>query len=156
MYNIHTLYTYNIHTLYIRTIYVLYIRAIYIHSIYVQYTYTIYMNNMHTIYITIYIHYIYVRASPVAQWAKDLPERQALQEPGLIPVSGRSPGGGQGNPLQCSCLEKPTGRGAWRAAARGVTECRTRLSDSQIMPSEHGWLLYWPERLPFLSVPHVQ
>ena len=32
---------------------------------------------------------------------------------GLIPELGRPPGGGHGNPLQCSCLEHPTDRGAW-------------------------------------------
>ena len=32
---------------------------------------------------------------------------------GSVPGSGRSPGGGNGNPLQCSCLEKPMDRGAW-------------------------------------------
>ena len=40
----------------------------------------------------------------------------------LIPGSGSSPGGGHGNPLQCSCLENPTDRGAWRATVHGVTE----------------------------------
>ena len=40
---------------------------------------------------------------------------------GSIPGWGRSPGGGQGNPLQCSCLENPMDRGAWRAAARGAS-----------------------------------
>ena len=34
----------------------------------------------------------------------------------LIPGSGKSPGGGNGNPLQCSCLGNPMDRGAWRAA----------------------------------------
>ena len=40
---------------------------------------------------------------------------------GLTPGSGRSPGGGHGNPLQYSCLEDPMDRGAWRATVRGVT-----------------------------------
>ena len=40
---------------------------------------------------------------------------------GSVSGSGRSPGAGNGNPLQCSCLQNPTGRGAWRAAAQGVT-----------------------------------
>ena len=35
---------------------------------------------------------------------------------------GRSPGGGHGSPLQCSCLENPVGRGAWRATVHGVAE----------------------------------
>ena len=45
----------------------------------------------------------------------------------LIPGSGRSPGGGHGNPLQYSCLENPMDRGAWRAAVHGVAESQTRL-----------------------------
>ena len=41
---------------------------------------------------------------------------------GLIPGSGRSPGGGHGNPLQYSCLENPMDRGAKWATVHGVTE----------------------------------
>ena len=37
-----------------------------------------------------------------------------VRDTGLIPGLGRSPGGGHGNPLQCSCLENPMDRGAWR------------------------------------------
>ena len=44
-----------------------------------------------------------------------------------IPGSGRSPGGGHGNPLQCSCLETPVDRGAWWATVHGVAKSRTRL-----------------------------
>ena len=44
---------------------------------------------------------------------------------GSIPGSGRSPGGGHGNPRQCSCLENPTDRGAWRAAVHRVAELDT-------------------------------
>ena len=43
------------------------------------------------------------------------------------PWSGRSPGEGNGNPFQCSCLEKPLDIGAWWATVLGVTESRTRL-----------------------------
>ena len=39
-----------------------------------------------------------------------------------IPGSGRSPGEGNGNPLQCSCLGNPMGRGAWKATVHGVTK----------------------------------
>ena len=46
---------------------------------------------------------------------------------GSIPGSGRSPGGGHGNPLQCSCLEDPMDRGARRATVHGVTRGRTQL-----------------------------
>ena len=41
---------------------------------------------------------------------------------GLIPGSGRFPGGAHGNPLQYSRLENPMGRGAWWATVHGVTE----------------------------------
>ena len=39
---------------------------------------------------------------------------------GSIPGLGRSLGGGNGNPLQYSCLENPTDRGAWKATFHGV------------------------------------
>ena len=48
---------------------------------------------------------------------------------GLIPGSGRSPGEGNGNPLQCSSLENSTDRGDWWATAHGVAKSRTQLSD---------------------------
>ena len=41
---------------------------------------------------------------------------------GSIPGSGRSPGGGPGNPLQYSCLENPMDRGAWWATVLGITK----------------------------------
>ena len=41
---------------------------------------------------------------------------------GLIPESGRSPGEGNGNPLQHSCLENPMDRGVWWATVHGVTK----------------------------------
>ena len=45
-----------------------------------------------------------------------------------VPGLGRSPGGGHGNPLQCSCLENPMDRRAWRATVHGVTESQIGLS----------------------------
>ena len=50
-------------------------------------------------------------------------------DPGLIPGLGRSPGEGNGNPLQYSCLKNPMDRGAWWATVHGVAKSRTRLSD---------------------------
>ena len=44
---------------------------------------------------------------------------------GLVPGLRRSPGGGNGNPLQCSYLEHPTDRGAWQAMVHGVSELDT-------------------------------
>ena len=43
-----------------------------------------------------------------------------VRDAGPIPGSGRSPGGGHGNPLQYSCLENPMDRGAWRATVHRV------------------------------------
>ena len=48
---------------------------------------------------------------------------------GSIPGLGRAPGGEHGNPLQCSCLENPMDRGAYRATVHGLAKSRTRPSD---------------------------
>ena len=45
-----------------------------------------------------------------------------VRDMGLIPGLGRSPGGGHGNPLQCSCLEDPLDRGAWQTKVHEVAE----------------------------------
>ena len=50
-----------------------------------------------------------------------------VRDMGLIPGLGRSPGGGHGNPLQCSCLEDPLDRGAWQAMVHRVTKSQTQL-----------------------------
>ena len=44
---------------------------------------------------------------------------------GLIPGSGKSPGGGNGNPFQYSCLGNPMDRGAWWATVHGVRKNQT-------------------------------
>ena len=56
------------------------------------------------------------------QWAfqaalvvKNMPSTGDMRDTGLIPGSGRSPGGGNGNLLQYSCQENPTDRGTWQA-----------------------------------------
>ena len=46
-----------------------------------------------------------------------------------IPGSGRSPGEGNNNPLQYSCLKNPMDGGAWWATVHGVAKSQTRLSD---------------------------
>ena len=52
-----------------------------------------------------------------------------VRDLGSIPGSGRSPGEGNGNPLQCSCLENPMDREAWGAIIHGVAKSQTWLSD---------------------------
>ena len=55
---------------------------------------------------------------PCGSVAKNLPASEgATGDAGLIPGSGRSPRGGNGNPLWYSCLQTPIDRGAWRATA---------------------------------------
>ena len=48
---------------------------------------------------------------------------------GSIPGSGRSPGEGNGNPLQYPCLENPMDRGTWQATVPGVAKNQRRMSD---------------------------
>ena len=48
---------------------------------------------------------------------------------GSVPGSGRSPGEGNGNPLQYSCLEHPMDRGAWQATVHEVAKSWTRQGD---------------------------
>ena len=50
-------------------------------------------------------------------------------DPGSSPGLGRSPGEGNGNPLQYSCLENPMDRGAWQATVYGIAKSQSRLSD---------------------------
>ena len=59
---------------------------------------------------------------------KNLPANAGdVRDTGSTPESGRSPGGGHGNPLQYSCLEKPMDRRLWRATVRGVAKNHTGL-----------------------------
>ena len=61
------------------------------------------------------------RASQVALVVKNLAASAGdVRNAGLIPVSGRSPGEGNGNPLWYSCLENPMDRGAWQATVHRV------------------------------------
>ena len=63
---------------------------------------------------------------PVDSVVKDPPTNAGdSRDVGSIPESGRSPGGGNGNPLQYSGLGNPMDRGAWRAAVHGVSESDT-------------------------------
>ena len=59
--------------------------------------------------------------------ANNPPVNSEVRDAGLISGSGRSPGGGHGNPLQYSCLENPMDRGAWQATVYGVAKSWTRL-----------------------------
>ena len=62
---------------------------------------------------------------------KNLPAN--AEDTGSIPGLGRSPGEGNGTPLQYSCRENSTDRGAWQATVHGVSKSQTQLSDSARM-----------------------
>ena len=69
-----------------------------------------------------------LRASQVVLVVKNLPAKAGdLRDAGSIPGLGRSAGGGNGSPLQCSCLEHPMDAGAWWAAVYGIAQSQTQL-----------------------------
>ena len=61
-----------------------------------------------------------IHSFPGDSVVKNLPANAG--DMGLIPGLGRSPGRGNGNPLQYSCMGNPTDREAWRATAHGVAK----------------------------------
>ena len=62
-------------------------------------------------------------ASQAAQLVKNLPaSAEDARDSGSIPGSGRSSGGGNGNPFQYFCLENSMDRGAWWATVHGITK----------------------------------
>ena len=77
---------------------------------------------------------------------------------GSIPGSGRSPGEGNGSPLQYSCLENPMDRGALQATVHGIEKSRTRLSNLTFTFSSRDWVrrfnhpniaaVYFPNTFP--------
>ena len=74
---------------------------------------------------------------------------------GSISGSGRSPGEGNGTPLQYSCLENPMVGGALWAAVHGVTKSRTRLSDFTV-PSTYSWAPGFPGGSVVKNLPAMQ
>ena len=56
---------------------------------------------------------------------KNLPTNAGNTRDALIPGSGRSPGGGNDNPFQYSCLGNPMDGGAWRATVHGAAKSQT-------------------------------
>ena len=65
---------------------------------------------------------------PMVLVVRNLPSNAGdIRDRGSVPGSGRSPGGGHGRPLQCSCLENPLDRGSWWATVHGITRSQTLL-----------------------------
>ena len=64
----------------------------------------------------------------MAQWVKNLSANAGdVVDMGSVPGSGRSPGGGHGNPLQYSCLQNPMAKGTWWATVHRVAKSWTQL-----------------------------
>ena len=80
----------------------------------------------------------FIWLSPLLWWLSSKESARNAGDSGLIPGLGRAPRGGNGSPLQYSCLENPTDRGAWRATVhRAAKESDTteRLNNLQKPPS---------------------
>ena len=93
----------------------------------------IYMNmcayvNTHITYVYVYVQKGFPGGSVGKESTCKAGEAGAARDLGLIPGLGRSPGGGNGNPLQYSCLGNPMDRGAWWATVNGVTRVRHNLA----------------------------
>ena len=89
------------------------------------------------------LHLLYSWASKVALVVKNLPANAG--DRGLIPGSGRFPGDGNGNPLQCSCLENTMDKRAWWATSMGSQESDTteRLNHHSISAVFQKASIFW-------------
>ena len=78
---------------------------------------------------------------------KNLPAN--VRDSGPIPGSGRSPGVGNGNPFQYSCLENPMDRGAWKVPVHGVIQSQTWLSTHTLTQRKNYQATQvWPKSNP--------
>ena len=78
------------------------------------------------------------------QWLSDKESAWNAGDMGSVPGSGRPPGGGNGNPLQYSCLRNSTGRGAGRTTVHGVTTTKTTIWHvvTHTWASTHTYMLW--------------
>ena len=86
------------------------------------------LSNFHIMLLMTRISALKRRGSRLLWWLNDKESTSNAGDTGdagSIPGLGRSPAGGNGNPLQYSCLENPMDRGAWWATVHGVTQSRT-------------------------------
>ena len=96
-------------------------------------------------------HIISIRAYQVALVVKNPPAKAGdVRNVGLIPGSGRSPGGGHGNTFQYSCLENAMDRGVWSAIVLGVAKIGNDWSDLACMHACIANLQIW--KFPFGSL----
>ena len=96
---------------------------------------------------------ISIQMEPGGSVLKNLPAKaEDAGDAGSISGVGRSPGGGNDNPLQCSCLENPRDGGAWWGAVYGVAQSRTRLkqlSSNQCRRLKRYGFDPWVRKIPW-------
>ena len=122
----------------------------------------LYSHQFLLLYLLVFVLYIwvllyYVQGFPSGSVVNNLPANAG--DVGLILGSGRSLGEGNGNPLQCSCLENPGDGEAWWAAICGVAPSRTRLKRHSSSSSSSGkesicqgrrhWFNPWVRKIPW-------
>ena len=96
-------------------------------------TYLIFETNLratvkNSIFLVFNSYYVKTGAFQVVLVVKNLRANEGdIRDRVSIPGSGRSSGGGHGNPLQDSCLENPMDRGAWWAIVHRITQSQTQL-----------------------------
>ena len=86
----------------------------------------------------LWLHWAYVNNPQLPWWLSGKNSPPNARDTGLIPGSGRSPAEGNGNPVQCSCLENPMDSGTWRATADGIAKVRYDLATNQ-QKSNYVW-----------------
>ena len=92
-------------------------------------------------------------AFQVALVVKNLPASAGdTRDMDLTPGSGRSPGGGHGNPLQCCCLENPMDRGAWWATVYGVAKSWDMTEATQHIRMQYSYYLIYINGLRNIAV----
>ena len=114
----------------------IYICILYIYSHYIYIYSHIYTYILLYIYIHTHTHtHIYIYEIPCGSDSKE--SACNVRDPGSVLGLGRSPGEGNGNPLQYSYLENPMDRGAWWAVIHGVSKSRTQMSDTRMHTHTH-------------------
>ena len=100
--------------------------------------------------------WFWISPDQVALVVKDLPASKGdARGMGLIPGSGRSPGEGNGNPLQYSCLENFVDRGAWWVTVNGVSKSQTQLSTHAYTLLTALHTVFWLALDPSCSQPDI-
>ena len=91
---------------------------------------------------------VYVNEELISLSGKALPANTGdARDVGLITGSGRFPGGGNGTPVQYSCLENSLGREAWQATVHGATKGRHNWVTEHIQTSMKEMKIFYPSHI---------